>query len=315
MPFDWPELDEVAYRLLRLWRLILAVSLLPVVLLVAIQLAYWPFTGQPPAHFIAFWVLCLLPVGVHVVLFPNAHAETAMIGISISILVLLEPLVSGFGVLRILELIALVVIVLFGQFLLMMIQAKTKLRPMIVKASVLTDSDMAAARQFFPFRPNQTGPKYASGPMGSDGVFAVTEVEEYNPFDRLNDAPTATTEVDQPAPVFWAKIVRDEPYEQETHIFTRDDAGATELLAQQTHRFVSVKDGVRVREMETVDSYPIGLWLGLWLTDFQKDGLVFMRDNLEGRSTMALRSAHEQSLLTCVAGMMPASIAREFEVS
>ena len=61
-------------------------------------------------------------------------------------------------------------------------------------------------------------------------------------------------------------------------------------------------------ETETPDSYPLGQTVSLWMNDFQTDGLVYLRDIIEKRETLALKAAHRWSLLTIagrwVAGRM-----------
>ena len=303
MSFALPELDETGYRLLRLWRIILACVLMPVSALVLVQLVYWPFTGQAPAHFIAFGMLCALPIALHVVLLPNAARETILIGFGFSALVIVEPFISGFGILRLVALIGFCLIVLRGQGVLDALLSRSKATQMKTRASVMTDASAQDARDCYTLKPNQNGARYTCGPIGVD------------PFDKLANAPIDHTPVTPTDVLYWAKVAQSTATTQITQIYDRDALGELTQTATIEHSFKTVKNGIKVQEIEQVDACPIGHQIVLRLVDYQKDGLVHQRDDLEGRTSMALREAHTMSLQQYLAGLLPQRFAREITTS
>ena len=294
-PFDLPELDEVGYRLMRLWRLLGVSILMPVTLLVLVQMISWPFTGQPPGHFIAFAILCAIPVTAHAALFPNAPTETLSIGLGLSLLVVLEPFIRGFGVLRLVEFAAVLAVIWFGPRALQALRKKSPPRNIAIKAKVTTDIDPDEARQSIPLRPNQMGVQFTTGPIDASGVFAVMAPQAPDPFERLGDNPEVTQPVPT-KPLFWARVLSDQPEAQETSILVRDDMGELLEVATVSHEFSTTARGTTVRETEQLMQYPIGDATLMRLTGYNADGLTQQRDALEGRTSMAIRATHPYSL-------------------
>lgn len=300
--FDWPELDEVGYRLMRLWRLIALCVLVPVLMLVLIQLAYWPFTGQPPAHFVAFGVLCAIPVSLHAILFPNATMETLAIALGLTFLVLVEPIVSGFGLLRLAELLGFVAIVLFAPSWIERMLQRTRQINARLKSVIQTDAKPEEAREAIPLRPNQQGPVYSTGAMDAQGHFPVMPPQESDPFDRLGGD---TVSAPPSKPLFWARTTTNTPQQQQTELFDRDEMGELVRIATVTHDFASSGRLTRIKETEQLPDYPIGMAGVLWATGQGACQLTLHRDALEGRTTMSLIRAHRHSLRSQIATFLP----------
>lgn len=301
-PFELPEIDEVGYRLTRLWRLIAACVAMPVVVLVLIQLAYWPFTGQPPAHFVAFGVLCAMPIAAHVVMFPKATSETLAISLGLTFLVLIEPAVRGFGLIRLFELIGFAAAVFFGPRAIEAILPKGRQIKARLTSRIRTDADLFEARRDFPLRPNQIGVAHSTGPIDVQGFFPVMDPVEPDPFARLDgaSAPVMPT-----TPLFWAKVTVDTDDQQVTEIYDRDEMGTLVHVSTITHDFRAAGTQIRVTEVEHLPDYPVGMAAVLWLTAQGADGLTLQRDAIEGRTTMAIRQCHDQSMHSMICDALP----------
>lgn len=329
MSFQFPSLSAALYRLFRLRRLYVFCCAIPLVV-AALQAAVLQFSGGQPAFSIAALApVVFLTIGLHILIFPRSHAETLAISSTLAFLVLAHPLAGN-------SVIGWVVMVLVGLFAGIMLQGRVTRSEMLshegpatLRAAVTTRADMDAARAHFALRPGQENARFLCGPADADGVFpvdvrdpAADESEALlsvfmpdegaddwpQDFDEDPDAWRAdldeearnlldAAEHDSHGPAFWAAILHDTPERQVTLMLSENEAGRLEEYARVVTDFQPRKTGCKVTETEHTKAFPrVGRFM-MWLTDFQADGLVFARDELEGRKTQALRGLASHSLL------------------
>ena len=189
-------------------------------------------------------------------------------------------------------------------------QAATKHHHPTMTSRIKVAASLEEARQWFPLRPDQARGQYRCGPCDADGVFPVwysppecdifkgLEIPEPDGFERAKEVLDEIGKSTENDPSFWAITEVDTPDFQKTRIFVTGDHAEQETLSIVEHRFEPVKGGCVVTEKDTPDSYPWGLSFSMWLTDFQTDGLVYLRDLILKQDTKALKETHRWSLLT-----------------
>ncbi|MEO0915490.1 MAG: hypothetical protein AAFY31_00650 [Pseudomonadota bacterium] len=323
MPFTFPSLEEILYRAWRLRRLIAVATALPFVVLALLGLVGLNGLAGTTGGLIALLIVHLALIGAHAVLFPNAAEETASLSVVLAVFALIMATVPGTIVALILCLGFAVWAMIWGQAMVPELQSRTETHDPETTARIRVKAKPEAVRSWFPLRPNSQRGHIKCGPKDKTGAFPVwfdlAELSidifaggphvEGDVMDRvmskLGGDPDHTEEVPvNPSaeatgePSFWARIDIDEPDLQRTRLFFRDDAGGETDSALVEHRFRSTKAGVVVTETDTTMNYPKGLSLGMWLTDFQLDGLIHSRELLENTVPKSLRSAHRWSLLT-----------------
>lgn len=334
MSYRLPSAKAVLYRLWRLRRLIAVSSMIPI-LVMAVYSGWKIATGSAPVvAFAPFAILTVAMMAAHAVLFPQGRSETLALSLTLSVLVLASPL-AGTSVLgwALLLLVALALIMLL-QTRILFWEMSSPSRRVAFKASVHTQTDLSTARRTFSLQPDSQNARFTCGSVDKDGVFEVHMVPSAMP-DFLEDAlpsldvDPADEAADEEAfeefvtgmlselpederaeieracqnrndPSFWAVNLRDTPQEVETLILVRNDDGRLVEASRTIYRFVPKRTGFRVTEYEVNPDYPIGSSLGIWLTDFQADGMILSRDEAEGRDTLALRAASDDTILTLV---------------
>jgi hypothetical protein len=325
MPFAFPSLDEILYRAWRLRRLIAFCSAIPFVIFALLGLVGLNGLAGSVGGLIALAIVHTALIAAHAILFPNAAEETFALSITLSVFALIMAIIPN-------ALIGLLLCVIFagwaliwGQAKVPDIQSNTDLHDPETIAKVKVSAKPEAARSWFPLRPESERGQIKCGSVDRSGAFpvwfdlAAVSVDvfsglapaEADVMDRvkskLDQAPVEKEtsrhlaeqfQATQDEPSFWARVEIDEPDFQRTRLFFRDPSGKEEESSVVEHRFKKAKNGVVVTEIDTTLNYPKGLSLGMWLTDFQLDGLIHSRELLENSQALSLRAAHRWSLLT-----------------
>lgn len=325
MPFEFPNWEQILYRIWRLRRLIAAANAIPFVLFAALGLVGLNTLTDSVAGLLALTFLHFLIIGGHAVLFPNATEETLTLAIVLSVFGLIMaifPILIGLILCVALAVWAL----MWGQSWLMELLGRTETHDPDTTARVMVKAKPEAVRAFFPLRPNSIRGQFTCGPADAEGAFpvwhelstletvgAAVPTEDVvldkvmsklgqDGVDLTQSSASATapkTDAMQGPPSFWAKIEIDEPGFQRTRLFFRTPSGEEEESSTVEHRFKSKKTGVQVTETDSTIGYPKGLSVMMWLNDFQKDGLVHLRELLESSpSATSLRLSHRWSILT-----------------
>lgn len=301
MPFEFPSLQHVLYRAWRLRRLIALGTILPLLL--------FAFTGATglggpagTATGLAVTLIMLLGlVGGHAVLFPNAWEETLAFSCLLAIFAVFVALLGGSVLAWIAFLIAAPWFVMHAQARILTAFTNTSRQRPAIKARIRIEAPAEKVRETLPLRPNREIGQFRCGPAGKDGVFPVWyDMPVTDIFDSFMPAgeDTATSAAEGVSPSFFALIDTDKMDVQKTLILTLDSEGRWQTDAIVEHRFKTSGNATVVTETETPSSFPLGQIISLWLNDFQKDGLVYLRDLIEKRETFALRAAHRWSILT-----------------
>ncbi len=325
MPFEFPNWEQVLYRLWRLRRLIAFANAVPFVFFALLGLVGLNTLTDSVAGLLALTVVHFMIIAAHAILFPNASEETLIVAFLLTVFGLIMaifPILIGFVLCLALAAWALV----WGQSLLMELLSRTETHDPDTTARVTVKAKPEAVRAFFPLRPNSIRGQFTCGPADEKGAFpvwhelstletagAAVPTEDVvldkvmsklgqEGVDLTQSSASATapkSDAMQGPPSFWAKIEIDEPGFQRTRLFFRTPSGEEEESSTVEHRFKSKKTGVQVTETDSTIGYPKGLSVMMWLNDFQKDGLVHLRELLEASpSATSLRLSHRWSILT-----------------
>ena len=335
MPFAFPSLDEILYRAWRLRRLIAFCSAIPFVIFALLGLVGLNGLAGSVPGLIALAVVHTALIAGHAVLFPNAAEETFALAITLSVFALIMAIIPSALMGLLLCLAFAVWAMIWGQAMVPDLQSRTEAHDPETTAKVKVSAKPEAARAWFPLRPNSERGQFKCGPVDKTDAFpvwfdlAAVSVDvfsglapaETDVMDRVkskleqgNLSPEKFADLQavdeksrrlhepfhtqQDEPSFWARIEIDKPDLQRTRLFFRGPSGKEEESSVVEHRFKTTKTGVVVTEIDTTLNYPKGLSLGMWLTDFQLDGLIHARELLENSQALSLRSAHRWSLLT-----------------
>jgi hypothetical protein len=329
MPFTFPALPELLYRLFRLRRMIALAVLVPFLAFTIVGLISG---GASLGGTVFLLVFLLLFLGGHLAVFPNAYEETLAISLYLTAFALLSPIIGGY-VLGWVFLFALAVWFLFsvpGRILNW--QTGTEPRPMVLSSRIRVAADAGKVREWFPLRPGKSRGHFRCGEAGQDGIFPVwyeapsvdifaglnvPETPEYESIEDFHDAigldkddpahavnkmlheEQVASAPDADAPTLWAVIEKTKPDYQKTRLMTKEADGSWKTESVVEHAFKALKrGGVVVTETDTNDAFPRGMAFTMWLNDFQADGLVYLRDLLLKTETHALRGTHRWSLMT-----------------
>lgn len=312
--FEFPTLSHLSYRLWRLRRLIVVGALIPIIAYLLVALIRWGVTGYPPSGVFAFGFLCLVVVAIHAVLFPNATTETGMISLGLAFLVIAAPLagnsILGWAVLILIAVVA----AIFGQNRLLGLQMGSKKVATVISASVRTNAAQEQAMQAFGEVPERAETDRRSGAVDEDGMFPVFLTPQFSAliegldeeFDQGGDSAdfdgediehTDALEELEPMPSYWVRIEEQTDDYQKATIFLANGLGGFEPHSTNEIRIEKAGKGFKITETETLVAFEQGMSLGMWITEFQKDGMVMRRDRLEGLPEQALRTQHQDSLL------------------
>lgn len=320
MPFELPSWDEVLYRAWRLRRLIAFANVVPFVIFALLGLVGLNSVTDSVGGLLALTVVHFVIIAAHAIMFPNANEETLTVALLLAafgIIMAVSPALIGLLLCAALAVWALV----WGQAKLVAWQSSTETHDPETTARLKIKGKPEAVRAFIPLRPNSTRGQFKCGPVDQTGAFPVwselastdasqpVPAQEDDVLDKVMSKlgstgfdPVKPEPVDHRAmaeePSFWARIEMDEPEFQRTRLFFRDASGKEEESSCVEHRFKPRKSGVIVRETDMTLNYPKGLSAGMWLNDFQLDGLIYLREIFENTPRKSLRAAHRWSLLT-----------------
>lgn len=335
MPFAFPSLDEVLYRAWRLRRLIAFCSAIPFVIFALLGLVGLNGLAGSVGGLIALAIVHTALIAAHAIVFPNAAEETFALSVTLSVFALIMAIIPSALVGLLLCLAFAAWAMIWGQAMVPDLQSKTNLHDPETTAKVKVSAKPEAVRAWFPLRPESERGQFKCGPLDKTDAFPVwfdladVSVDVFSGIapaeaDVMNRVKSkldqdyltpdefayAQAEEDksrqlqehfqqkQEEPSFWARIEIDKPDLQRTRLFFRGPSGTEEESSVVEHRFKTTKNGVIVAETDTTLNYPKGLSFGMWLTDFQLDGLIHARELLEQSSAHSLRAAHRWSMLT-----------------
>lgn len=335
MPFAFPSLDEIMYRAWRLRRLIAFCSAIPFMIFALLGLVGLNGLAGSVAGLIALAVVHSLLIAGHAVLFPNAAEETFTLSVTLSVFALIMAIIPSALVGMLLCFAFASWATVWGQAKVPDIQSRTEPHDPETSARIKVSAKPETVRAWFPLRPESERGQFKCGAVDKSGAFPVwfdlasVSVDVFSgiapaeadvidrvksklePGNLTSEEIASARDVEdrsrqqhdhvqsqKDAPSFWARIEIDEPDFQRTRLFFREASGAEEESSVVEHRFKKAKGGIVVTEIDTTLNYPKGLSFGMWLTDFQLDGLIHTRELLENTAPKSLRSAHRWSLLT-----------------
>lgn len=295
MLFQWPTIDQIIYRVIRLRRLIGVSVMVPLIVLLALS---WLDPQTLSAHdaSIAALVISLL-VTAHAVFFPNVTLETLALSLASTLLVVVMPWIKAVsmwapqghetGALVILMGFAVaatgVVLALFQIILGGLVYAG----PMVHKrlmTSVVVPCSPGVAFQQFSLRPQTRRGRVLTGPEDENGFFDVAVAAAQPEGDALD-----LVRLD-------AKVMFSTPERHDVMLLLRN--GSITVTSQS---FRQVVGGCEVAISDLPGDFTAGMHLVFWLTDQQADNLTETTDLVFGKAARANGLAHNGSLLA-VAG-------------
>ena len=312
MTFELPALPDIGYRIWRLRRLIAFATFIPLFTYTVIGLNGLSGVDISAPGLVLPATLLFAIVGGHAVLFPNAHEETLTVSLLLAVFAVFAPTFGGSILGWLVFLVFTIWWLLSGPGKILMWQANTSHHDPTMTSQIKVPVELEKARRWFPLHPEQARGNYSCGPRDADGAFPVwysppmfdifqgLDIPEPDEFECGEDFPDEIGAPSESDPSFWAIIEADMSDFQKTRIFSLDDDGAQENMSVVEHNFEEIKGGCIVTERDTPDSYPWGLSFTMWLTDFQTDGLVHLRDLILEDDTRALKEAHRWSMLTLI---------------
>lgn len=295
MPFEWPDAEQMTYRLWRLRRLWALCVLGPAVVIMALTLPAVPGS-------VAILVIAGL-VTAHLVLFPNVAHETLALALSLTGMVVLWPSAQGLlalapaghaqaaAVLALLlaVVLTLVVMALLGQVIRVLVHAGPALR---LRLTARTDLPCAAhvAQRQYALQPQTRRGRILTGQVDAQGLFEVA-VASAQMADPVHP--------DQPLVVrVAAKVLQTAPGLHDVLLIL--PCGAVTVTAQ---RFAPTPEGCRVTLSDMPGDFTLGMYLHYWLTDQQGDTLQEYADIITGTAERANGLAHGASFLS-LAGLV-----------
>ncbi|MFN3663938.1 hypothetical protein [Yoonia sp.] len=301
MPFEWPNAEQMTYRLWRLRRLWAFCALLPMVVITAVWLAG---NGPVPVHFASLAIVGIAAlVTLHIVLFPNVADETMALSAALTGLVCALPFLRDLGALAPVEHAQSAMVLgalagLIGTGLAMALLAPLlKLLSFagpVIRRPIHTQIDLACsvsvARQQYALQPQTRRGRILTGQADAQGLFdvAICSGHEIDPDAAEQPLVARVT----------AKILQSGP-----------DSHAVMLLlpcgslSVSAFRFIAHPGGCRVQLSEIPGDFTPGMYLHYWLTDQQGDTLTEVADRITGRPERANGLAHGVSFLS-LAGLV-----------
>ncbi|WP_019955750.1 hypothetical protein [Yoonia vestfoldensis] len=295
MPFEWPDAEQMTYRLWRLRRLWVLCVMVPAAVIMA--------AAVPPAlGSLAILVIACL-VTAHLVLFPNVAHETLALSLSLTGLVVVLPSVQGLAVLAPVDhvqaatvlatLLAVVttaaVMALLAQVVQVLVHCGPVIRWRLVSRIDLPCSAGVAQRQYA-LQPQTRRGRILTGQVDAQGLFEVA-VASAQMADPVHP--------DQPLVVrVAAKVLHAAQGQHDVMLI--QSCGAVTVTSQ---RFVPMPGGCRVTLTDMPGDFTAGLYLLYWLTDQQGDTLQETADMITGAAERANGLAHGASFLS-LAGLV-----------
>lgn len=295
MPFEWPDVEQMTYRLWRLRRLWALCVLLPAAVILA--------AAVPPALGSLAMLAIAILVTAHLVLFPNVAHETLALSLSLAGLVVLLPRAQGLAVMAPVEhtQAALVLatafavvataglMALLGQLVRVLLHIGPTMRLRLSSQADLPCSPSVAQRQFA-LQPQSRRGRVLTGQTDAKGLFEVA-VASAQVADPVHP--------DQPLVVrVAAKVLHAEPGWHDVMLIL--PCGAVTVTAQ---RFTQTGDGCRVTVADMPGDFTLGMYLHYWVTDQQGDALQETADIITGTAERANGLAHGASFLS-LAGLV-----------
>ena len=296
MAFQWPTIDQAAYRVMRLRRLLAVAVSIPLFILLSVSF-YDPALLSPSQASLATLGLATVIVA-HVVLFPNVTVETLALAISATGLVLVMPvlqalalwapaeqesgalvLLVGFALALTGVLVVLLQIVLGGLF-----YGGPVVRRVMHLRQRLPFAAQTAFQQFA-LRPSTRRGRILTGPADENGFFEVVVAT------TASDGSPEEVRVD-------AKVLDSTDDRHDVMLLSRFGAVTVTSLS-----FEADADGCILDVRDMPGDFTAGMYALFWLTDQQADTLTEMADLLTGRDARANGLAHHGSLVSA-AGMI-----------
>ncbi len=290
MLFQWPTIDQIIYRVMRLRRVIAVAVALAMVLVFSVSLLFPMLLPAQQASLMMLGVAALL-VG-HVVLIPNVTLETVALALVSPVLLLIVPLAQGLshwapdaqpsGALLLLIAFAIAIadllVVIFQILLGGLVYGGPTLRRVMHLRQELPCSPETAFQQLA-LRPQSRRGRVLTGPADENGFFDVA-VATAGP-DCLPDAVKAD-----------AKVLESSAERHDIMILSRTGAVTVTSLG-----FAPTAQGCVVDVRDMPGDFTLGMYALFWLTDQQTDTLTEMTDGLFGRAPRANGLAHQGSLV------------------
>lgn len=302
MTFEWPTVEEMTYRIMRLRRLIALAVALPVIVILGVSL-FDPAILSPERATLAALFVTLLVVG-HVVLFPNVTLETISLSMSVTMLVIVMPLLQTVAAwlpaahqpAALLILLALAVAVMgvvmaLLQIVLNFLAFAGPVVRMRLKVAMDLPCSPAVAHRQCTLQPRTRRGRVLAGPVDENGFFNVAVASEHG-VDPHNPDQPLIVKVD-------AKVL--------TATATRHDVmlvlpnGSVTVTSQS---FAQTPNGCRVAMADMPGDFTLGMHVMFWLTDQQADNLTEMTDVILGHDTRANGLAHDVSMLSLAGALL-----------
>ena len=302
MTFEWPTVEEMTYRIMRLRRLIVLAVALPVLVILGVSL-FDPAILSPERATLAALFVALLVVG-HVVLFPNVTLETLSLSMSVTMLVIVMPLLQTLAewlpaahqpaALLILVSLAVAVMGVVMALLQIVLNFLAFAGPAIrmrLKVAVDLPCSAAVARRQCTLQPQTRRGRVLAGPVDENGFFDVAVASDHGTDPQNPDQPLIV-KVD-------AKVL--------TATDTRHDVmlvlpnGSVTVTSQS---FAQTPNGCRVAMADMPGDFTLGMHVMFWLTDQQADNLTEMTDVILGHDTRANGLAHDVSMLSLAGALL-----------
>lgn len=301
MSFTWPTLGQMAYRIMRLRRLIVAAVALSVCVLVAFVLISPELV--PMARFGAILATMSALMVLHVALFPNVAIETLVLSATGTGFVAALPWVRGFAdmvqppyhdaaliMIVIGAVLVAIAVTMLAHFLLTVIVYAGPAVRLRLRASMTVPCPVHVARAQFGLRPQTRRGRVLAGESDARGFFDVAVVA-YGAQTGITPVVPHVVKVD-------AKVLGSDDTHHEVMIVL--PCGGVTVSA---HQFTAKGDRCLVEAIEMPGDFTLGMHVMFWLADQQTDNLVEVADLMRPEPSRANGLAHGVSLLS-IAGIV-----------
>lgn len=299
MLFAWPTMEQIAYRIMRLRRLIAVAVALPMIVLLTVA-SLDPMSLPAAQASIAAIGIAMVVVG-HVVLFPNVTLETIALSLSSASLVIAMPLIKSvslwapaehatavFILLMALAVAATGVVMALFQILLGGLVFAGPALARKLETTLVVPCSPSVARQQFALQPDVRRGRILTGPADDKGFFDVAVAVAGMPGDNgVNLAELVRID---------AKVLSTTPARHDVMMVLRN--GTVTVTSQH---FRATAQGCEVKVSDLPGDFTAGMHVLFWLTDQQADNLTETVDMITGQAARANGLAHNLSLLS-VAG-------------
>lgn len=298
MLFQWPTIEQISYRFMRLRRLIAVAVMVPMVVLLTLSWAD-PLALSAYHASLAALGICAL-VTAHAVFFPNVTLETLALSVAATLLVVAMPwikavslwapqphetaallILTGFAVAATGVLMALVQIVIGG-----LVFAGPVVRKTLTTTTVVPCSPNVAFQQFA-LRPQIRRGRVLTGPEDENGFFDVAVAAA-----QTDGESDEVVRLD-------AKVMQSSAEQHDVMLLLRNGSVTVTSLS-----FRAVSDGCEIQVRDLPGDFTAGMHLVFWLTDQQADNLTETTDLVFGNTARANGLAHNGSLLAAAGAVL-----------